>query len=75
MDWLDTKERFKERALYFGATINELDGVYADFGAAAILIRPSGTEPLIRITYDAPNQEIMDMLQEMFADILGGAGV
>ena len=52
-----TMEAIKERAVIFGADeINLLDGVRLDFEDAWMLIRASGTEPVIRIITESARE-------------------
>lgn len=48
------EERLKETA---PLSLNTLDGLRLDFGDGWLLIRPSGTEPKIRITAEAKSEE------------------
>ena len=46
------------------SSIDTKDGVKLMFGDnAKILVRPSGTEPLLRIYFEADNEEKMDKLK------------
>ena len=46
-----------EWATSSGATIDELDGLTADFGSWWFNLRPSNTEPLLRLNVEAANTE------------------
>jgi phosphomannomutase len=48
------KEKYKE------GTITEIDGLRIDFPDWWFLVRPSNTEPLIRLIVEAKNKEIME---------------
>jgi len=50
------KEKYTEQA----SKVNLLDGVRCDFGRDWwFIVRPSNTEPLLRVTVEAKNQELM----------------
>lgn len=58
-----TMARIKERAVIFGADeINLLDGIRLDFEDAWILIRASGTEPVIRIITESARESRAEVL-------------
>lgn len=49
--------------------VTTIDGVKAFLGDAWVLIRPSGTEPIIRVFTEAPTQDEADELAERGLDI------
>jgi len=55
-----------ERVAAMGASVDELDGLTADFGDWWFNLRPSNTEPLLRLNVEAPTDE--DVAQHV-ADI------
>ncbi len=49
-----------------GAVLNDIDGLkYVFDDGSWLLIRPSGTEPLLRVYVDAPSREMADALSEL----------
>jgi phosphomannomutase len=67
-------EQFKKicKLGYFEVTdINLLDGVKLMFGSKSkILIRPSGTEPLLRIYFEADSEEKLENLKQEVEKLL-----
>lgn len=45
------------RRAYAGAKLNLLDGVFVEFPGAWLHVRPSNTEPVIRLSAEAPTRE------------------
>jgi len=41
-------------------------------GEGRVLIRPSGTEPLVRVMVEAPTQEQAEQVAERLASVVGG---
>jgi phosphoglucosamine mutase len=59
------KELFeKVRDLEGVERVTEIDGVRADFKDSWVLVRPSGTEPIVRITVEASSQARADELMQ-----------
>tara|TARA_Y100000310_G_C20639452_1_gene793058 strand:+ start:258 stop:1586 length:1329 start_codon:yes stop_codon:yes gene_type:complete len=54
----------KVRTMEGSERIIEIDGVRADFKDAWVLVRPSGTEPIVRITVEAETAERADELMK-----------
>ena len=55
-----------------GVSVDELDGLTADYGTWWFNLRPSNTEPLLRLNVEAPNdQECEQRVQEVLAMIKG----
>lgn len=50
--------------------ILDVDGVRADFGEGWILVRPSGTEPLIRLTVESMSKETTRRMTNMVESII-----
>ena len=48
--------------------VSTMDGVRVDTGDGWFLVRPSGTQPLVRITAEARDEERLD---ELFGDAWG----
>ena len=60
----------RARALTSGADIDELDGLTADFGAWWFNLRPSNTEPLLRLNVEAQTaDELGPHVEELLATI------
>ena len=51
-----TVERLAERARSAGASVDRLDGATADFGTWWFNVRPSNTEPLLRLNVEAADE-------------------
>jgi len=52
------------------ATVSRLDGVRVDLGDAWFLVRPSGTEPVVRVTAEARSAERTDEVFELARNLL-----
>jgi phosphoglucosamine mutase len=52
-----TMEICQTKLANFGGKVNNLDGIRMDFPDSWILIRPSGTEPVIRVLTEADSKE------------------
>lgn len=52
-----------------GASVNELDGVRLDWPDRWVHVRPSNTEPAVRVISEAPTKEESDALAEKFMAI------
>lgn len=53
----------KVREIYKDNITSELDGVYVEFPDAWFLVRGSNTEPLLRLSIEANNQEALDKVK------------
>ena len=52
----------------------EITAVEADLGGGGrVLVRPSGTEPLVRVMVEAPTQPEADAAAELLADAVAAA--
>jgi len=58
----DMKSRYRE--------ISTLDGVRIDLGDGWVLIRPSNTQPRIRLTVEAATAERLDAIRKEFSSVL-----
>ncbi|MDO4722998.1 phosphoglucosamine mutase [Porphyromonas circumdentaria] len=56
--------------LYAEHTPNTIDGVKIDFESSWVHIRPSNTEPIIRIYTEASSQEAADHLADRFREVV-----
>lgn len=56
-----------------GATLETIDGIRLDFGEAWVLVRPSGTEPIVRIVAEASDPDRATRLVERFEGIVTAA--
>ena len=54
-----TVEKVRERLQREGVTIDLLDGLTADYGPWWFNLRPSNTEPLLRLNVEAPDEETL----------------
>jgi phosphomannomutase len=54
-----TVERVRERLEREGVTVDLLDGLTADYGPWWFNLRPSNTEPLLRLNVEAPDEETL----------------
>lgn len=63
-----TMQRFRD-ALSDGK-LNELDGIRADFAEGWILVRPSGTEPKVRVTVEAVDEKALERLKARVAKVV-----
>jgi phosphomannomutase len=54
-----TVERVRERLERDGVAVDLLDGLTADYGTWWFNLRPSNTEPLLRLNVEAPNEEAL----------------
>jgi phosphomannomutase len=53
-------QELKERYATEGGTISHLDGISVEFGDWHFNVRPSNTEPLLRLNLEALSQELME---------------
>jgi len=60
---------------YDASAVDALDGVRVDLGDAWFLVRPSGTEPLVRLTAEARRSDRADEAYDAAEDVLESAGV
>jgi phosphomannomutase/phosphoglucomutase len=63
----------EERALDADADRTTIDGYRLDYGDAWVLVRPSGTEPVVRIYAESTDREQAEELAEAFAADLRAA--
>ena len=56
-----------------GAAIDRLDGLTVDYGAGWFNLRPSNTEPLLRLNVEAPEPEGVDEIVASVRAILEGS--
>jgi phosphomannomutase/phosphoglucomutase len=61
------------RALDADANRTTIDGYRLDYGDAWVLVRPSGTEPVVRIYAESTDREHAEELAEAFAADLRAA--
>jgi phosphomannomutase len=54
-----TVERVRERLERDGVAVDLLDGLTADYGSWWFNLRPSNTEPLLRLNVEAPDEEAL----------------
>jgi phosphomannomutase len=54
-----TVERVTKRLESDGVNIDQLDGLTADYGAWWFNLRPSNTEPLLRLNVEAQNSDVL----------------
>ena len=66
----DVDGKLRELADRFGAegTVSDLDGVSVDFDDWHFNVRPSNTEPLLRLNLEARSQELMERKRD---EVLG----
>lgn len=55
---------------FAGATIDRLDGLTVDFGERWFNLRPSNTEPLLRLNAEAPDPEAVAALVEAVSQVV-----
>ena len=55
------------------AELSEVDGARFDFGDAIVLVRPSGTEPIIRVNVEAKDKERLKKLENEWHNKVKGA--
>jgi phosphomannomutase len=68
----DKEEALEDLKLTFdSAKIDELDGVTLDLGSWWCNVRPSNTEPLLRLNLEGPDAETVNALVEEVAECLG----
>ena len=63
----DVQEKMKEIEEYFGKeakSIDHLDGITLDFGGWWFNVRPSNTEPLLRLNVEANSKELMEQKRD-----------
>jgi phosphomannomutase/phosphoglucomutase len=63
----------EDRALDADANRTTIDGYRLDYGDAWVLVRPSGTEPVVRIYVESTDREHAEELAEAFAADLRAA--
>lgn len=57
-------------AAFKGYTVDRLDGLTIDMGESWINVRPSNTEPVLRLNVEGPDRDTVDALVERVAAIL-----
>jgi len=68
----DKDEALEElKAIYEDGRIDELDGVTLDVGPWWCTVRPSNTEPLLRLNLEGPDQETVDARVAEVSEVLG----
>ena len=61
----------KEHAMYHPAIVGEIERVESDLdGAGRVLVRPSGTEPLIRVMVEAETEEECEKYVDELIDVI-----
>lgn len=65
-------ERVKKHFVAQGATIDEYDGVTADFPDRWFNIRASNTEPLLRVNVEGDTKQAMETLRDEVLKVIGG---
>jgi phosphomannomutase len=63
-------ERLKKKLSKKYKNVNTMDGIRIDFSDSWLLIRPSNTEPKIRLTIEADNKERLTQLKQEFTELL-----
>ena len=63
-----TIEKF--RAAFSDAKLNDLDGLRFDMDEGWVLVRPSGTEPKLRVTVEAVDERALERLKARVAKVL-----
>ncbi len=58
-----------------GASLDDLDGLTVDFGPWWFNLRPSNTEPLLRLNVEAPTKDECDARSREVLDLLGVASL
>jgi phosphomannomutase len=70
-------EQVAERYAQLGAQIDRLDGLTADLGSWWFNLRPSNTEPLLRLNVEAPDREELERcvaeVRSALSEVSGGA--
>jgi len=65
------QEKMEEvKQLYADGQLNELDGVSIDYDDFWFNVRPSNTEPLLRLNLEATSQEIMERERDKLLEII-----
>ena len=68
----DTVQRLTATLREEGVDVEELDGLTADFGTWWFNLRPSNTEPLLRLNVEAPDEvQCSERVSEVLAMIKG----
>ena len=63
-------EKIKEKMLAEYDRVETIDGVRVDFDEGWVLIRPSNTEPVIRVTVEGRTREIAEKLLRKYAELV-----
>jgi phosphomannomutase len=68
----DKEEALEElQEVYESAQLDELDGVTLDLGSWWCNVRPSNTEPLLRLNLEGPDAETVNALVDEVSQYLG----
>ena len=62
----DVVDTLKKNLMDEYKDVNTLDGIRVNLENAWVLIRPSNTSPIIRLTAEADNEEILNQVTEQF---------
>ena len=62
----DVVQQLKQKLIKEFEHVNTMDGVRVDFPDGWVLIRPSNTSPIIRLTTEADNETILQDLTTKF---------
>jgi phosphomannomutase len=65
-------QELKERYAAEGGTISHLDGISVDFADWHFNVRPSNTEPLLRLNLEALSQELMERRRDEVLELIRG---
>jgi phosphomannomutase len=64
-------QRLKERYAALGGRVSHLDGVSIDFDDWHFNVRPSNTEPLLRLNLEAGSEELMEEKRDEVLELIG----
>jgi phosphomannomutase len=65
-------QELKERYAAEGGTISHLDGISVEFADWHFNVRPSNTEPLLRLNLEALSQELMERKRDEVVELIRG---
>ena len=63
-------EEFARSIDFEGATINDIDGVRADFEDGFGLVRASNTTPVLVVRFEGTDKDALARIQKMFRDAM-----